>query len=114
MLFLRYLFVAVAYRNQRIIYTNKGKFEPVVSLVGSSLSLLLFSKVDNCDFVMSFSNYVANTVFELLHAEYIDELGQDVNSKTQEFFSLDKAGAELEQVSANADIKSILLLDSIS
>ena len=67
-------FVSVDYGNQRITRSYKGAFKSVAHpIVESSLSPLALSIVDNRNFVMSFSDYVANTLFESLYAEHIGE-----------------------------------------
>ena len=60
-------FVSVDYGNQRITHTNKGEFKSVAHPVeSSSLSPPARSMADNRDFVLSFSDYVADTLFESL------------------------------------------------
>jgi hypothetical protein len=66
-------FVSVDYGNQRITHTNKGEFKSVAHPMESSLSPPAMSMPDNRDFVMSFSDYVVNTLFESLYAEHIGE-----------------------------------------
>jgi len=66
-------FVSVDYGNDRITHNNKGEFKSNAHPVESSLKPPALSKAHNRDFVMSFSDYVLNTLFESLYAEHIGE-----------------------------------------
>lgn len=67
-------FVSVVDGYQRFTHTNKGEFKSVAHpVVSSSLSPPARPMADNRVFVMSFSDYVADTLFESLYAEHIGE-----------------------------------------